>query len=351
MKISKYIFAALMSTLRKAISHLPYAAKALKFNLFDFRWLKPTDNRKEQYQALAAFFLIFFRKPKFDLIMKLPKYIFAAIIPLLFLASCTEPMDLELDSTFTRLVVEGVITSDPGVHKIRLSKTTDFYDDDQLPPVVGATVMISDGQHLVELTENPYGSGFYETYDGFAGQVGRTYNLMIELDEEIGGHKVYTASDLLRPTAEPDSIQIVFQPAWGSGFWEIKLYAQDPPSRDFYKFLIYVNQMLISDSLQKVFVVDDRLFNGNYTNGIGVGFISAEREDNSLYPGDTVTLMIANLTEEHANFIWTARIESGFNTPLFSGPPANVQGNVSNGAIGFFAAYQPRYVSRVWDGE
>jgi len=80
MKISKYIFAALMSTLRKAISHLLYAAKALKFNLFDFRWLKPTamnyrwlqptDNRKEQYQALAAFFLIFFRKPKFDLILK-----------------------------------------------------------------------------------------------------------------------------------------------------------------------------------------------------------------------------------------------------------------------------------------
>jgi hypothetical protein len=25
--------------------------------------------------------------------------------------------------------------------------------------------------------------------------------------------------------------------------------------------------------------------------------------------------------------------------PLFSGPPANVKGNISNGAIGFFAAY------------
>lgn len=268
----------------------------------------------------------------------------------LIVASCTEPMDLKLDSTFTRLVVEGAITTDTGRHQIKLSKTTDFYYSGRTPAVSGATVMISDGSKVTNLTESPVNSGIYETGDGFFGEVGRTYTLMIELEEEIGGYSTYTASCLIRPTEVPDSIQVVYQPAWGDGFWEVKLFAQDPPTDDFYKILIYINGRLINDSLHKVFALDDRLFNGNYTNGIGVAFLSAQREDNRLVSGDIVTLMIANLTEEYTRFIWTARSESGFNTPLFSGPPANVKGNISNGGIGFFAAYQPRYVSRVYEG-
>jgi len=276
--------------------------------------------------------------------------LFAIVSFLLIIVSCTEHMDLKLDSTFTRLVVEGAITTDTGRHQVRLSKTTDFYYSGRPPAVSGATVKISDGVQVIELHENPEGSGIYETVTDFWGEVGRTYTLMIELEEEIGGYSVYTASCLIRPTVQPDSIQVVFQPAWGDGFWEVKLYAHDPPTNDFYKLLIYINDRLVNDSLHKVFALDDRLFNGNYTNGIGVAFLNAQREDNRLVAGDVVTLMTANLTEEYTRFIWTARSESGFNTPLFSGPPANVRGNVSNGAIGFFAAYQPRYTSRVYDG-
>jgi hypothetical protein len=272
------------------------------------------------------------------------------LILVVIAASCTEPMDLELDSTFTRLVVEGAITTDTGIHRVQLSKTTDFYYNQEPPAVSGAIVRISDGSNMIELTENPYGSGIYETAGGFYGEVGKTYNLFIELEEEIAGYTTYGASCLLRSTAEPDSIQIVYQPTWGEGFWEIKLYALDPPTIDFYKFLIYINNTLVTDSLQEFLVVDDRLFNGNYTNGIGVGFLSARNENTRLKAGDVVTVMIANLTLEYANFIWTARSETGFNTPLFSGPPANVKGNISNGAIGFFAAYQPRYVSSVYNG-
>jgi hypothetical protein len=271
------------------------------------------------------------------------------LVPIVVLASCTEPMELELDSTFTRLVVEGAVTTDTTIHQVRLSSTTDFYYNDIPPAVSGAYVRISDGSKLTELSENDFGSGIYETPAGFYGEVGKTYTLLIELEEEIGGHTAYNASCLLRPTSQPDSIQIEYQPSWGDGFWEIKLFAQDPPSRDFYKFLTFVNNVLVTDSLQEIFVIDDRLFNGNYTNGIGVSFLNAAVEDNRLNPGDVVTILIANLTEEYANFIITARTENSFSTPLFSGPPANVKGNMSNGAIGFFAAYQPQYVSRVYE--
>lgn len=286
-----------------------------------------------------------------NVITKNLKNSFKVLIITFVVASCTEPMDLDLDSTYARLVVEGAFTTDTGIHRIRLSTTTDFYYKATPPAVSGAHVTISSGNELYELTENPSGSGIYETQDGVFGQVGKTYSLKIELLQELGGHKLYAASSLLRPTAEPDSIQVVFQPTWGQGFWEIKLYAQDPPTQDFYKFLTYVNGTLVTDTLYEIFVVDDRFFNGRYTNGVGVSFLNSEVEDNRLNPGDTVTLLMANITDEYHHFILTARIESGFNTPLFSGPPANVKSNVNNGAIGFFAVYQPRYVSRIYNGE
>jgi hypothetical protein len=279
------------------------------------------------------------------------KNIFKALVLAVAIAACTEPMDLELDSTFTRLVVEGAITTDTGVHRIHLTKTTDFYHQGSAPGVSGASVRISDGQQIIELNENPYGSGVYETPDGFFGEVGKSYTLMVELEEDLGNHRNFTASSLLRPTAQPDSIQIVYQPTWGEGFWEIRLFMWDPPTEDFYKFLTYINNVLITDSLQEVFVLGDRFFNGNNTNGFSAGFLNAMTEDNRISAGDTVTLMVANLTIDHARFLATARTENGFNTPLFSGPPANVQGNIDNGAIGYFAAYQPRYVSRVYDGK
>ena len=49
-------------------------------------------------------------------------------------------------------------------------------------------------------------------------------------------------------------------------------------------------------------------------------------------------LQMSGITKEYYNFVQEVQI-AGFNIPLFTGPPANVVGNIDNGAIGFFAAY------------
>ncbi|MDP2423273.1 MAG: DUF4249 family protein [Bacteroidales bacterium] len=273
------------------------------------------------------------------------------LIPVLMLYSCTERIDLELDTTYTRLVVEGAITTDTGIHRVSLSTSTDFYNQNAPPVVSRAVVTISDGDITWPLAENPVGSGIYETTNGVHGIEGRMYMLSISLNQPIGGSSTYKASCAIRATTQPDSIQVVYQPQWGPGFWEVKLFAQDPPTDDFYKFLVYKNKVLLTDTLNKVIVRDDRLFNGKYTNGIGVGYLDSRNPREQVLPGDTITLMMANLTEDYAGFIWTARTQSGFNSPLFSGPPANIKGNITNGAIGFFAAYQSRYVSMVYQAQ
>ena len=56
------------------------------------------------------------------------------------LASCTEIIDVELDSTYTRLVVYGEITTDSVHHQVSLTKSSDYFSNKPPPPVSDAVV-------------------------------------------------------------------------------------------------------------------------------------------------------------------------------------------------------------------
>lgn len=260
--------------------------------------------------------------------------------------SCTERIDIELDETYTRLVVYGTITTDTTTQYITLSKTTSYYYNELPPPVTGATVSITDDLGSNEiLTETDPGK--YATSPLFAAVQGRTYTLDIELGEEINGYKSYTAASIVNPINTVDSIGLVFQPNWGeNGFYEVTCYYKEPPTRDFYMFNILINGRMVTDTISNKIVINDDFFNGNNTNGIGVGYLDQSNPDETLNPGDVVTFQGCSITEEYYTFITTLQSETGFQTPLFSGPPSNVKSNVSNGAVGFFTAYSVSYASK-----
>lgn len=275
------------------------------------------------------------------------------IIPaiLLMLASCTERIDIELDESYTRLVVYGTITTDTAAHYVELSTTTSYYYNEAPPPVTGATVEISDDDgNVFSLTENEPGK--YATSPLFAAIAGKTYTLNINLAEEINGHINYMASSKVNTIDPIDSIGLVSQPDWGEkGFYEVTCYYQDPPTRDFYMFNIFKNGELITDTIRDRIITNDDFYNGSYANGIGIGYLDQSKESEILHPGDVVTFQGCGISEEYYNFIWTLQTETGFQTPLFSGPPANVKGNINNGAVGFFAAYGVAYSSKVFQTE
>ena len=262
-------------------------------------------------------------------------------------ASCTERIDINLDSQkYARLVVEGALTSDTTVHCIKLTKTSDYFDNVAPEPVSEASVIISGEDEEFPLTETPAGSGIYLTEPGVYGKFDKTYETHITLKEKIGGYTEYLATSKLFPINPIDSIALKFNPDWGKeGFWEVKIYVLDPPTEDFYMFEVYRNDTLVTDSINEIFVTDDVLYNGNYTNGVGAGYLNQERADQKLVPGDIVTLKVSRITKEYTDFVMQVQTEISYQTPLFSGPPANVQGNISNGGVGFFATYSCAYSS------
>ncbi len=132
--------------------------------------------------------------------------------------------------------------------------------------------------------------------------------------------------------------------------YQVLLYALDSPVKNFYAFKVYRNGYLITDSLHEMMVQDDVFFNGNYTFGIPVQFLNQSEKDEIILPSDTVTLEINGITDKYYNFILEAQSEIFYQTPLFSGPPANISSNISNGALGFFTAYSVTRSSVVFNG-
>jgi hypothetical protein len=266
------------------------------------------------------------------------KYIVTLITLLLIVVSCTERIDIKLDSSAVRLVVDGSVTTDSIRQKVILTETTSYFYNQPAPAVTRARVSISDGTSVFSLHEDS--AGVYRTEAALAGVPGRKYILNISLDSPLGGYSDYMAESTLFPVNKLDSIDLKYHNDWGdNGIWEVRCYVQDPPTADYYRFLVSDNNRMITDTLTEWFVTDDRFFNGNYAYGATVAYLRQDKNNEALIAGDTVMVEVNSIGRDYAYFIWNAQAENAGSNPLFSGPPANVKGNISNGAIGFFSAF------------
>lgn len=276
--------------------------------------------------------------PLIRISMNTPKYILLFCLLSIIAVSCTERIEIDLDESYTRLVVDGAITTDTMSHKVKLSTTSSYYYNQPAPAVTGALVTISDGSQVFELKEDT--PGVYLTEKSVFGVPGKTYTLSIKLAAAIGGYDSYTATSTLNSVAELDSISLLFHPEWSeNGIWEVKCFVQEPPTVDFYRFLLFKDQVLLTDTLDEWLITDDLFFNGNYTNGLPIAYLDQGNPDEGLQPGDIITTEVNNIGNEYYNFLVEAQTELFGSNPLFSGPPANIKGNINNGGFGFFTAY------------
>jgi len=255
--------------------------------------------------------------------------------------SCTEVVEIELDSTYKRLVVYGTITTDNVRHYVELTTTSDYFFNDEPPPVTGADVTIRAGDSLITLRESEIWPGIYQMEDSYAGQPGIRYTLTIsnvDIDQD-GETEIYSATATMPTLAKADSITLTkFITPFFSGY-QVALWSPEPPGTNYYSYKLARNDELIQKRLSQFTVQPDDFFNDNYISGVPVGFLDDEDEDEFVVPGDKVTLVINSITEDYYNFVVDAQNEIFGNNPLFSGPPANVSSNIDGDAVGIFTAW------------
>lgn len=281
---------------------------------------------------------------------KISRMLIIMTMVMMMASACTERIDIKLDDTYTRLVVYGQINSDDTArHMISLTESTSYFYNQPPPAVTNADVQIKDetGNVILLSEEQP---GEYYLPAGFKADTGITYTLDIQLEKEIDGQTQYTAKSNTPHIGDTVYIGLKHQPDWGEkGYYIVECYYWDELGPNWYMFNIYKNDTLLTDTLNKKQVVDDKFYDGGFTNGIGVGYLNQSKKSEKLRPGDVIKFQACSVTEGYANFIWEVQDEVSFNTPLFSGPPANVFGNLSNGAVGYFTTYPVLYASIVFE--
>ena len=272
------------------------------------------------------------------------KQVICGLAIFVFAVACKEDIDLKLKNTAPRFVVDGRITTDTTVHIVRLTMSADYFSNKLVPSVSGAKVTIDDGQQVIRLSESNDEPGFYLTPTDYYGLPGRTYELKIE-DEDAnndGQSEIYEAQSTMQPVNEIDSIDYEYDDI--EKVWKVFLYAQDIPDReDYYMWAVAKNDSLVSDQYSELVTTSDKFFDGNYASGEEVQSIEEEDEDGdvkiTIKDGDWIRLFMCGVTKEFHEYLEAVEEETGFKNPMFSGPPANVLSNISNGGLGYFTVY------------
>jgi len=274
------------------------------------------------------------------------KQIYFIISLLIVLIACTEDFPVDLDSTFSRLVVQGSINNERKAHQVYITKSGDYFDNTPAPKVTGATVTISDGSSVFNLNE--VSPGIYET-DTMAGKINKTYTLSINTNG-----KEYTASSYLNYCAPMDSINFGYYDYGDSyemkdTFIYVLLNALEPETPDnYYLWNVYKNDTLETDTLFEKVVYDDQFVNGKYMYDLAVQWVEAGYKD-------TITLEMFSITKEYSDYYSQVMDVTVWNMGPLGGPPANPVGNISevidnnndnDNPVGFFLAYS---VQRITD--
>lgn len=124
-------------------------------------------------------------------------------ILLLFIAlavsftACVTPYQPEVKSIPPALVVDGLLTDQPGPHTVQLTYTADYTNSSVNLLVERATVWLTDDANTRQnLTETSAGS--YQTAASFRGQLGRSYVLHIQAN----GKEYASKPERIRPVAK-----------------------------------------------------------------------------------------------------------------------------------------------------
>ncbi len=242
--------------------------------------------------------------------------------------SCEKVIDVDIRESDRRYVIEGVITDEPGVCNIRLTRTIHFNDPNVFPAVSGAVVKVKDNG--VEYTLNETSPGNYST-TAINGTPGHLYQLSIVVNGES-----FTADCTMLTPVPLDTLYIAQGPFGAYKFANIE-YTDPGGINNGYRFIQYVNG--VKDPA--VFWDNDEFTDGQ-TSALRLdNGLSDDADPRTIHSGDNVTIEILSLDDPIYRF-WSTVFFGGAAGSAFTASPANPVTNVKGGALGYFSAHSVR---------
>ncbi len=107
------------------------------------------------------------------------------ILYILLVSACIDPYNFELNQFESLVIVEGIITTAPGPHQIKLSRSALYGNNFEgvVQAIPNASLHIRDMNGSIEVLHSTDVIGLYQTSPEFSAQVGNIYTLHIELQD------------------------------------------------------------------------------------------------------------------------------------------------------------------------
>ncbi len=246
------------------------------------------------------------------------KFIITALVSFAFLlgfSSCEKVIDVDLNDTDQKVVIEGFILRGDTVQRIRITKTQNFDESTAPPAVDNASITVIDNLGNAG-TFTSVGNGWYELTN-YPGVEGRTYTLTAVVEGNS-----YSGSSTL-PFYQPmDDLYVEFYPFGGDTIISLVPSHYDQPGvPNYYQFHVYVN----GERDKSVFIQDDQFTDGNLV--VEPLFVS------ELEIGDTVRVDLFCIDKPVHTYFNQLSVNSSS-----SATPANPISNLSGGCLGYFSA-------------
>lgn len=256
--------------------------------------------------------------------------IICSLLAVAFLSSCTEIIDIDINSSEPEIVVEATVPVNEAA-KVLVTKSIDLDATNTFTNVQNAVVTITDNEGNSEiLTENMPG-----IYSGLSitGKVGATYHLSVKTE-----NKNITSDCKIPELVAIDSISVLnsIYPGGGSpmsdnqsaDFYEINVTYSDPADRpNYYRIVLFLNGVPLGGNN----VYDDRFTNGNQVTNTLIVYNPLIKN------GDKI--MIEMQCIDKAVFDYFDSLGNSAMGPRNSSSPANPYTNLTGGLLGFFSAH------------
>ena len=243
--------------------------------------------------------------------------------------SCEEVVDVDLQQSGPRLVVEASILWEKGTSGntqiIHLSITTPFFRS-EITPAEEASVQIKSTSGDIFIF-NEVDPGIYVN-NNFEPELNKTYYLTIQYNNET-----YTASESMFPVTDLEEVEQTFNGGFSGEDIELKAYFQDPADVENY----YLFKFFFEDTSLQIY--NDQFTNGNRT--------FAYFSDSDLKIGDQVNFEIQGISGRFYEYLYILSSQAGENNGgPFQTQPTTVRGNIvnqtnpENFAFGYFRLSQ-----------
>ena len=259
------------------------------------------------------------------------------ILFVIFFTSCEKVIVVKLDEGTSQLAIDAFLSNKPGAQKIRLTKTSGYFNNAPSPAATGASVKIADNEGRVYNFTDVNNNGDYVWTPSPGDTLVRYFNSytlsVIYSGEEFRGSSIAYPSPLI------DSVRYATKQESGSGGstngeqgYFASFYAYDISGMtNFYWIKTYKNGLFYSKP-SNMNLSQDGAFAGGGSDGFL--FILPIREaitpdDNPLFLGDSVDVDIYAITPE-TYFYLNEVLQQTTNGGLFATPPANVSCNIKN---------------------